>query len=205
MLIEKPQLPDYITLLALSFSLAGMWAFLNQFGLLGWILIMLAILADAYDGFFSRKFNIKSHFGSTLDSLVDVITHLIAPVIYFYMSGFQGPIALFSYWIMIGCGIFRLSVFTSEGFLQAQPGTAKLFYRGLPVFWVPLVSVLLFEYIQARVQVAHYLLPVVLLTLSAFMIYNKPRYKPKDIKKITIFLGMIILGLFIQLIIKNTI
>lgn len=191
MWIHRITLPDIVTFGALCFSLLALYLATHEMLLLSLASIMMAMLWDAYDGYLARRSGISSGIGRELDSLVDVITYLICPVAILFVSGFTHPVHLFSYVLLILGGIFRLAVFTAKGF--DDESESRLYYRGLPVFWIPyvVVGVIVLESIVTYYWL-HLALPLLLLGISFLMLYDKPRFKPKSIHRITIVqLGVI--------------
>nr|WP_246596230.1 CDP-diacylglycerol--serine O-phosphatidyltransferase [Bacillus alkalicola] len=93
------------------------------------LFICVAAIFDRFDGMVARKLNITSEFGKQLDSLCDLISFGVAPVLLLYQStlsdfGFAG--AMFTI-IFIACGAVRLARFNvteQEGFFVGLPITA---------------------------------------------------------------------------------
>ncbi len=77
------------------------------------ILLILAAISDKLDGYVARKLNMTSEFGKQLDSLSDIISFGIAPIIISLNFGLinMSIISIFISLIYVGCGVFRLARF----------------------------------------------------------------------------------------------
>lgn len=93
------------------------------------LLIFLAALADRFDGTVARRLNTESELGKQLDSMSDIISFGVAPVLLLYQGilyefGFPGAFFTILY---IGCGAFRLARFNiteNNGYFSGLPITA---------------------------------------------------------------------------------
>lgn len=124
-----------IVILPSAFTLGnlflGIWAIVSaargDFLFAGW-LIVLAAIADMFDGRIARFTATGSAFGEELDSLVDAVSFGVAPALVFYFlflgDGGWGWTLSFIY---IVAAIVRLARFNIE-----QAGTAKAAFHGLP-------------------------------------------------------------------------
>ncbi|WMW24278.1 archaetidylserine synthase [Methanolobus sediminis] len=114
-ILHTLKLPDFVTLLNALCGVIAIIIVLDGFTYLAPLLILIAAIADGADGHLARKFS-SSEIGGNLDSLADVISFGVAPVIitYSYITGAQAqyillPAMLF-YFI---CGILRLARFNT--------------------------------------------------------------------------------------------
>lgn len=92
------------------------------------LLIITAGVMDKLDGYIARKLNIASKFGKELDSLCDLVSFGIAPVILWWNinTGKLGLIEMIGSIIFIGAGIFRLAKFNitkDQGYIIGLPIT----------------------------------------------------------------------------------
>lgn len=75
------KLPDYITLFNLVSGLLAIYAAIHgYFTEAGWLLVA-GVFFDAIDGFVARRMHIESKFGAELDSLADLVTFGVAPMV----------------------------------------------------------------------------------------------------------------------------
>ena len=187
---------DYISLGALFFSCFSVLLFSKGFFARGLAVLLIALLFDAYDGWFARKLNQQRDFGRYLDGGIDVITHLLAPAVFFYQWGMSSWYFLGILFMVISAGVIRLAVFNDIGNINTGSG---LNYLGSPVFWLPFIATF-FYFIDSFVAHRHLVLPaasIVLLVFTYRMVYRKERYKPQSILGITVTLSSIIVLLFV--------
>ncbi len=126
-ILHNLRLPDIVTLINAVCGIVAILLVQNGFTYLAPLLILIAAVADGIDGHIARKFS-SSEMGSNLDSLADVISFGVAPVIIIqaFTSDRTGyfllPLLLF-YFI---CGILRLARFNTLH-------TGMDSFRGLPI------------------------------------------------------------------------
>jgi CDP-diacylglycerol--serine O-phosphatidyltransferase len=120
--------PNGLTLGNLFF---GIWAIVSasrgDFGQAS-LLIVLAAIADAFDGRVARLTKTGSRFGEELDSLVDAISFGLAPglIMYFAVLNREGWAWIFVF-LFAACAVMRLARFNVE-----QAGRKKAYFHGLP-------------------------------------------------------------------------
>lgn len=102
-------------------------AVINDQPKLAFLFILLAALADRFDGIVARKFQVESDLGKQLDSLCDLTSFGIAPALLLYSVALKsiGPWGMFFTIFYIGCGAFRLARFNitenSGGYFTGVP------------------------------------------------------------------------------------
>jgi CDP-diacylglycerol--serine O-phosphatidyltransferase len=126
-ILHTLKLSDFVTLLNAVCGIVAILLLLNGFTYLAPLLILIAAVADGLDGHIARKFS-SSEIGGNLDSLADVISFGVAPVVITYAfveNGMKYLIlpALIFYFI---CGILRLARFNTMHMGQNS-------FRGLPI------------------------------------------------------------------------
>ncbi|NLJ99433.1 MAG: CDP-diacylglycerol--serine O-phosphatidyltransferase [Tissierellia bacterium] len=134
MLKEKHEefyiLPTIITYSNLALGILAI-SFGNGSGLedlkLGSYLLIIAAITDKLDGYVARRYNMTSEFGKQLDSLSDLISFGMAPLVLFLNFGFKniGLAGIIVAFLYIGCGVFRLARFNIE--------EDDMYIRGLPI------------------------------------------------------------------------
>ena len=94
---------------------------------IGCILVLIAAITDKLDGFVARKLNMSSEFGKELDSLCDIVSFGLAPVIIGWnmKNGGINILEIITSIIFIGAGIFRLARFNTS--------KDKIHIIGLPI------------------------------------------------------------------------
>lgn len=113
----------FLGLLAIFASMAGDYHSLKYGGLL----ILAASLSDKLDGYMARKLNMTSDLGRELDSLCDLVSFGLAPMLLAWNMGMAGLgwnfILAASFYI--GAGIFRLA--------RYNVGDGGDYIAGLPI------------------------------------------------------------------------
>jgi CDP-diacylglycerol---serine O-phosphatidyltransferase len=175
--------PDFITVVGLVICFAAMAAMLRQQFSISLALLFVAMAADAFDGVVARRMKIDRSFGRYLDGFVDVFDYLVAPSLFLYLWGFQGPLYEIALAAVILGGVVRLSMFNAIGNISVEGGLA---YLGLPVFWNLLLVALV--YITSWFVDKHVIFPglAVLLILEAVLMnHAAPYFKFKNIMVLT--------------------
>lgn len=75
------KLPDYITLLNLVSGVVAIYAAIDHHYAWAAVLMLAGVFFDAIDGFVARKLKLESSFGADLDSLADLVTFGVAPMV----------------------------------------------------------------------------------------------------------------------------
>jgi phosphatidylserine synthase len=183
LLIIELKLEDYLVLCVLAIGVVSTF-FANK-GMLN--VALAALFAATLMYFIASTYARRAGGGNSrgftraLNSFVSGMLFLVAPCIFFYHWGYNGPFNSVFLLIFMICGIFRISAFNYFG---SRKDAHKYYYVGLPVFWSPAV-VLLF-YVMERFTgtgAAYPLLSVVLAVFSVLMLVNvefKYLHKPKS-------------------------
>jgi CDP-diacylglycerol--serine O-phosphatidyltransferase len=164
-------------------------------------MIVLAMIADAIDGFVARRAGSSSHFGGQLDSLSDAISFGLAPAFLMLrlveshlqeaatplMGTFWGRLLWLAGAFYVCCAILRLARFNVE---NAPDESAHLNFSGLPspaAAGVIVALVLLYsdigpelkdgiapEVVQIGEPIIAYLLPPLTVVLALLMVSRAP-------------------------------
>lgn len=113
-ILHTLKLPDLVTLLNALCGITAILLTLTEPTYLAPLLILIAAVADGLDGHIARKFS-SSDIGSNLDSLADVISFGVTPVVITYAFSGNGIqyIVLLSMMFYLVCGILRLARFNT--------------------------------------------------------------------------------------------
>jgi len=169
---------DWLTLVALAFSCAALVLTVRGYVPYALACMLLAMLADAFDGIVARAYGWESTFGRYLDGFVDAFNYLVVPSAIFYRLGLSEPVHLFALFVLCATGILRLSVFNQIGNIKVCGG---LSYLGLPVFWTQfLVSALFGLRFVLTFAVWSVVCSVSCLAMGMCFIINRPFWKPKS-------------------------
>lgn len=120
-------LPTLVTMVALACGLAALEAARVTAWDLALRLILLAAIADGFDGVLARQLGVTSTMGEQLDSLVDIVAFGTAPAFLFWTHYGDAPAALRfgAPFAFVLAGAYRLARF------HAQPTDGD--FRGLPI------------------------------------------------------------------------
>src|SRR5665213_3594327 len=171
--------------------------------------ILLACIFDLLDGRLARMGGVESSFGREFDSLADLISFGAAPaflvhrvVLHDVFADDYAELGWFIASIYLICGAFRLARFNCLSAMNA-PGAGKDFL-GFPIpsaaGLVASLTLFIIKLNGKEKGLGHwgYLLPVVLIFLSAMMVseVKYPSFKSLGLRSTTTFLKVIVFVLF---------
>ncbi len=172
--------------------------------------ILLACIFDLFDGRVARMGGHESPFGREFDSLADLISFGAAPaflvhrvVLHDVFTGEYQELGWFIASIYLLCGAFRLARFNCLSAMNA-PGAGKDFL-GFPIpsaaGLVASLTLFIIKLNEKEKDLGRwaYLLPVVLVFLSAMMVseVRYPSFKSLGLRSTTTFLKVVIGALFL--------
>ena len=117
---------DILTFLNISLGFTAMVLILNNDLDMAARLILIAVVADGFDGYFARKSKTESEFGMNFDSLSDCISFGVAPALLMYSYILKWWMIPFSI-IYMSAGVLRLARYNVT-FKEAEKGT----FTGMP-------------------------------------------------------------------------
>ncbi|MGA2867642.1 MAG: CDP-diacylglycerol--serine O-phosphatidyltransferase [Verrucomicrobiota bacterium] len=174
--------------------------------------ILLACIFDLFDGRVARMGGHESPFGREFDSLADLISFGAAPaflvhrvVLHDVFGGDYQELGWFIASIYLICGAFRLARFNCLSAMNL-PGAGKDFL-GFPIpsaaGLVASLTLFIIKLNEKEKDLGHlaYLLPVVLVFLSAMMVseVRYPSFKSLGLRSTTTFLKVVVGALFLGL------
>ncbi len=172
--------------------------------------ILLACIFDLFDGRVARMGGHESPFGREFDSLADLISFGVVPaflvhriVLHDVFSDEYAELGWFIASIYLICGAFRLARFNCLS-AMSLPGADKDFL-GFPIpsaaGLVASLTLFIIKLNEKEKNLGHwgYLLPVVLIFLSAMMVseVRYPSFKTLGLRSTTTFLKVIVAALFV--------
>ncbi|ANF98411.1 CDP-diacylglycerol--serine O-phosphatidyltransferase [Paenibacillus bovis] len=122
-------IPNLCTLFNLGLGMVAILLSLNDNYSLAAIMVIVAMLMDGLDGRMARALNAQSELGKELDSLSDLVSFGVAPIIIMYGIAFHdiNPVlAVVASLIFPMCGAMRLARFNVKA---GVPG----YFTGLPI------------------------------------------------------------------------
>jgi len=172
--------------------------------------ILLACIFDLFDGRVARMGGHESPFGREFDSLADLISFGVAPAFLVHRVVLRHAfpedyteLGWFIASIYLICGAFRLARFNCLSAMNL-PGAGKDFL-GFPIpsaaGLVASLTLFIIKLNEREKDLGHwgYLLPVVLIFLSAMMVseVRYPSFKTLGLRSTTTFLKLVVAALFI--------
>ena len=189
----------------------------DAYGMVNWMpikmalgFILLACIFDLFDGRVARMGGHESPFGREFDSLADLVSFGVAPAFLVHRivlrEVFHDEYTEFGWFIAsiyLICGAFRLARFNCLSAMKA-PGAGKDFL-GFPIpsaaGLVASLTLFIIKLNEKERDLGHwgYLLPVVLIFLSAMMVseVKYPSFKSLGLRSTTTFLKLVVAALFV--------
>ena len=139
-LLRSYQMADLLTLanacagmasilLMISYLLApDPWRVILALGLLP-----VALGCDVVDGFVARRRHQHSEFGQELDSLADIVSFGVAPVVIAYGAGMRGGWDALIFLFFVACGISRLARFNITAAVLSDATGKVRYFEGTPI------------------------------------------------------------------------
>ena len=118
---------DVITFLNISLGFAAMIFILNNNLDVAARLIVVAVVADGFDGYFARRSKTESEFGMNFDSLSDCISFGVAPALLVYAYNPEWWVSFFCV-VYVASGVLRLARY-NVSFKDMEEGT----FIGMPI------------------------------------------------------------------------
>lgn len=183
MKFTKMHWPNIITLLNLSFGMIAILlvttASANNNSLVNAsFLVMFAALTDRLDGKVARKLNAESELGKELDSLADLVSFGIAPIIIAWRLGLMelGWVGMLICIIYPMAGAFRLARYNSCDFNNV--------FTGVPITIAGALLALAnlgncFFLIKNTLMLWHTIVTAVLILLLSFLMVSKIRIEKR--------------------------
>src|SRR5262249_4953760 len=97
------------------------------------LLLPLAIVFDALDGFIARKRNLASSLGADMDSLADIVSFGVAPAVLGYTLGLDGLWDVVILIAFVVGGISRLARYNVTASALADEAGKVSYYEGTPI------------------------------------------------------------------------
>jgi len=123
-------IPDYLSLANGALGLLAIISSINKEMEWAMLFILLAGLMDFFDGRIARKRGITSEFGKQLDSLCDLCSFVIAPIVFLYsIESITIYVRISAAIIYLLTGILRLARFNITGTIINN----GKYFEGMPV------------------------------------------------------------------------
>ena len=181
-----------LTYVGLASSVCGMISIINGNSKYAMILMIVSGLCDLFDGTVARKCkrnNIQKEFGIQIDSLIDVVSFLIFPIILCLHHSYFTPIAIAVSVVYTVCGVTRLAWFN----MYTEVDKNTVYYTGLPVTFISIIIPIWYTICTLIEQSIFYLhnqiiLWAILIVMAALFVLDIPIKKPKGLSLVVILL-----------------
>ena len=132
--MNKNFIPNYLTLCNIFCGFMSILTTSHGYFIWGAVFIILAMLADRYDGIVARKLGVVSEIGHDLDSLCDVVSFGVAPamLVFDIFITNDKPSTLLMVIVAILCGIYVCC----GAYRLARFNVTKMkngYYQGVPI------------------------------------------------------------------------
>lgn len=108
------------------------------------VCLILSGLSDFFDGFIARKLDLSDEersFGTQIDSLIDIVSFGISPILFFLNLGLTHRYDLVLFFIYLSCAAMRLAHFNIHGLKESK---RTKYFTGLPVTYAALIFPLVY-------------------------------------------------------------
>ncbi len=164
-------LPNALTLANMCMGMASILLVLeNPTSYLPAVFILLASFFDVFDGKLARKLNAVSSIGKELDSLCDLVTFGVAPMVLLWQTSLSTitSAGAFVVFIYVASGAYRLA--------RYNVSASTSFFMGMPITFAGILSALWFMSPYSQMVV-----PTVLwVVFLSFAMVSKVRFKRID-------------------------
>ena len=176
-------IPSLITFLGLALSLIACLVALDGQLAAAMVLLMYSGLCDLFDGVAARNMDLpkqEQEFGTHLDSIVDMASFGLAPVVIAVSFGLDSGV--FDRVLLVGfacCAAMRLAYFSVYG-LEQHHGSS--YYTGLPVTFAALIiPIITTSYYFLSIDMFHNLMRVCYSCIALLFVLKIPVPKPEGI------------------------
>lgn len=162
-MIKLLTLADVISLLNVLFGFLSIIILLSSgFIHLSFTFLLLAILADGFDGIIARKRK-KSRIGENLDSLADIVSMGVAPLLFVYnqyknIEVFQ-ILFIISFLFYLSASIIRLASFPifkrNDSFIGLPIPSASLLIITTSYLQIPVIVAILFLFLSGLLMISN--------------------------------------------------
>lgn len=169
-----------LSYIGVGFSIAGIFLSLSAGMESALSCLIMAGICDLFDGKLARSMKRDEEekaFGIQLDSLADVLSFVVFPVILLLGLERGNLFSLFCSFVFTVCGIARLAFFN----ISASSEEAAVFFRGLPVTYTAIILPLLYLLRYAVSETAFILIfQLSFLGIGFFNILDVKLKKPRE-------------------------
>jgi phosphatidylcholine synthase len=179
-MVESPSQTDLLQRKILAYSVhaftatGAVWGFLSLLAVIDhdwkgvFVFQLIAMLVDGFDGHLARLADTKRYAprvdGALMDNIIDYLTYVIVPALFFYVSGVLPP----GWGLPAACAILLASAYQ---FSQTDAKTPDHFFTGFPSYWNCVMFYMLILGLSTWANLASLILLVVLVFIPIRYIY----------------------------------
>lgn len=166
---------NFLSYTGLLFAVSGI-IISDRTWILSVLFLMAAGICDLFDGYIARNYsNHNGAIGKQLDSLIDVVSFGILPVVILISIDDNLFINIPISFIYLGCAVWRLALF------NAIP-SERTYFTGFPVTFVSLIlPVTLLLYFIVKNENSIWIIRIIILILSILFVSKVKFKKPRSI------------------------
>ena len=154
---EELKLGNLITWLGLASGFGSILLSITEKFFPAAMLIIAALICDFFDGRAARRANKATAFGTELDSLSDILSFGMAPMIFGFVQ-YATPFAIVAYLLNLSAAVFRLARYNVLHKLN--------YFIGMPITWNAVIILL------TALFVPHAYWPVIYIISAILMACN---------------------------------
>jgi CDP-diacylglycerol--serine O-phosphatidyltransferase len=184
-------LPAMVTMAGLVCALSAILLALNKQAELAVVALIWAGVFDLFDGLVARskvRSRVESEFGVQIDSIVDIVSFGVTPIVVAVSLGMNGVISILISLIYLCATAQRLAYFNvTQANSESDTSKAVEYYQGLPVTFAALIFSIGFS-LKGFLSPNHYTLYLNILFLVTACLYVLPFAIPKPKKLVYVIM-----------------
>ncbi len=161
------ELPDYVTLLSGIAAVIAMFQAIEQHFALAALLMLASVICDYLDGKIARAVNRQNkQFGSVLDTVTDIVSFGVAPVVFAYCVGMTSPLHMIVLLAFVVAALLRLARFHAMPYSETSFTGMPVTYNSvfIPLVYFGLTSASLERYLTSVLLVVYVVLAMLMLS-----------------------------------------
>ena len=159
--------PDYVTLLSGIAAMLAMFQAIEHHFALAASLMLVSVICDYFDGKIARAVNRQNkQFGSMLDTVTDIVSFGVAPVVFAYCVGMTSPLHMFVLLAFVVAAILRLARFHAMPYSETSFVGMPVTYNSvfIPLVYFGLIAASLDRYLTSVLLAVYVVLAILMLS-----------------------------------------
>lgn len=182
MILGQYNIPTGISILGLFLSFSSIILSFKSHFEIAIVCFMYSGLCDYFDGYIARRLDLTAkdkEFGTQIDTLVDVVSFGVTPILFFLNDGLTELTDLLLFFIYLSATVIRLAHFSTHGM---QTSNKVKYFSGVPVTYAALIFPVVYifkDVLQESIFISFIRITVCLMSL--FFVIKTPIPKPSGI------------------------